>query len=81
MRRGAGWAVALWFGLGAGAVFSGWEPGPGEPGERVPTLRKIDWQEDAEARERIHYYRRRLPAELRRQNNFAWARADIPGLR
>lgn len=49
--------------------------------DREPVLRKIDWKQDAEARERIHYYRNRLPRELRRQNNFAWARADIPGLR
>jgi len=51
------------------------------PAEREPALRKIDWKQDAEARERIYYYRNRLPRELRRQNNFAWARADIPGLR
>lgn len=49
-------------------------------GEREPTLRKIDWQKDTLARDRINYYRYRLPQELRRQNNFAWARADIPGL-
>lgn len=53
----------------------------GAPAEREPALRKIDWKQDAEARERIYYYRNRLPRELRRQNNFAWARADIPGLR
>ena len=50
-------------------------------GERQPSLRKIDWQQDRAMGKRIWYYRNRLPEEFRRQNNFAWARADIPGLR
>lgn len=49
--------------------------------EREPTLRKIDWKQDAAAAKRIRYYRNRLPGDLRKQNNFAWARADIQGLR
>lgn len=49
--------------------------------EREPSLRKIDWDQDVDARKRINYYRNRLPKDLRKRNNFAWARADIPGLR
>ena len=64
--------------LGGGAV-RGSEPAA--TAEREPALRKIDWQQDVEARKRITYYRKRLPDELQKQNNFAWARADIPGLR
>ena len=48
---------------------------------REPTLRKIHMEVDAEAKERIEHFRARLPAELRRMNNFAWAKAEIKGLR
>ena len=74
-----GWvAIGLW-----AMVVYGWAgvSAPDTAGvEREPALRKIDWKQDNEARERINYFRYRLPKELRKQNNFAWARADIPGL-
>lgn len=86
------WPPVLWLvcgllggGLAAGAGAAG-KTATAEPPEtaetaREPTLRKIDWKKDVEARKRIRYYRGRLPWKLRRRNNFAWARADIPGLR
>ena len=74
-----GWvAIGVW-----AMVVCGWAgvsaPDTAEV-EREPALRKIDWKQDNEARERINYFRYRLPKDLRKQNNFAWARADIPGL-
>lgn len=48
---------------------------------REPSLRKIDDGQDAAVRQRVEYYRRRLPEPFRWANNFAWARADIRGLR
>jgi hypothetical protein len=74
-------AVGAWTGT-AGAEEAGTAKAEeAQPAIREPSLRKIDWKQDVEARKRINYYRNRLPGELRRQNNFAWARADIPGLR
>ena len=60
------------------AVRAGEEP---VPEAREPIVRHVDRREDAEAKKRVWYYRNRLPAEFQRMNNFAWARADIPGLR
>ncbi len=88
------WAAccgAVWLLAGASSLAAQADtrdPGGGAAGkaapaavEREPRLRKIDWKKDTSARKRINYFRNRLPADLRRQNNFAWAQADIPGLR
>jgi len=78
-RRLAGGLLAVGMAGWAWSVAPAAEPAA--PAEREPILRKIDWRQDTNARERINYYRNRLPRELRKRNNFAWARADIPGLR
>jgi len=51
-----------------------------EPGVRDITMRHIDHKKDRKAAKRIHYFKARLPVEVRDRNNFAWAKADIRGL-
>ena len=51
-----------------------------EPEVRDITLRHIEPKEDRDAVKRIHYFKARLPIEVRDRNNFAWAKADIKGL-
>lgn len=50
-------------------------------GVRDVTLRHFEPGKDREAMKRIHYFKSRLPVEVRDRNNFAWAKADIKGLR
>jgi len=50
-------------------------------GVRDITMRHIKPRKDREAAKRIRYFKGRLPAEVRDRNNFAWAKANIKGLR
>ena len=48
---------------------------------RGPAIRHIDPKNDREEMARIRHFRNKLPEEFRFRNNFAWARADVRGLR
>lgn len=47
---------------------------------REPLIRHLDRRADAADRERVWYFRKKLPEKFYRRNNFGWARADIEGL-
>lgn len=82
MKRAMRWTwAALVLALSCAAAAGGGEAAEAAAAAREPTLRKIHLEVDSEAKERIEHFRARLPAELRRMNNFAWAKADIKGLR
>ena len=52
-----------------------------EDAVRDVTLRKIHSESDEALSKRIESFRARLPESFQKMNNFAWARAEIKGLR
>lgn len=52
-----------------------------EPDARDFTMRHIKPRKDRDVAKRIRYFKARLPVDVRDRNNFAWAKADIKGLR
>ncbi len=55
--------------------------GPASVAARKPEIRHLDRQKDAADLKRIWYWRKRLPEEFYRRNNFGWAWAEIAGLK
>lgn len=53
---------------------------PAEAAARKPVIRHVDRQTDAADLKRVWYWRKKLPEQFYRRNNFGWAWAEIAGL-
>jgi hypothetical protein len=70
--------AALWAATAFGAAAD--RDGASAPVERDAVIRHVDRENDREALARIRHFRKLLPVEFRKRNNFAWARVEIEGL-